>query len=91
MICPLTGRGSASATVKGSAITGSRSHTHKDICEVLGELLADTPGAASSTAVAGGTNNARIESTFHLAPLAFPATVGAFAHLSPFRLPVTVM
>ncbi|KAL4733577.1 major facilitator superfamily domain-containing protein [Aspergillus similis] len=80
----------ASSAVKGSAISAAGSDAH-DVCEVLGELLADTLGAAPSTAVARGTSNARIESTFHLPPLAFPATVRAFAHLSPFSLPVSII
>lgn len=90
MVYPFVGRSMASSAVKETAITTS-SNVHEDIFLVLGEFLADTGGATSSTPVAGGTRNTRIEYTFHLPALAFPATVGAFAHLSTFGLPVGVM
>lgn len=87
---PCTGCGRTSS-IKGSAFTTGGSNIRKNIFEILEKFLTDTGGATSSTTVTRDTRNAWIESTFHLPALAFPATVGAFAHFSPFGLPVGVM
>lgn len=94
MICTviLTGRGSRSpAVTRRAVVIVQRSKARWDVREVLRELLADTWGAASSTAVAGGTGNVRIEPTLHLPLLAFPAAVRAFPHLSPFGIWTGIM
>ncbi|KAL2371768.1 hypothetical protein RJ035_000783 [Blastomyces gilchristii] len=67
-----------------------RSNAHGDTWEVLGEVLANTSGVPSSTAVAGHASNSRIESTLHLPQLAFPATARALVQWRTSRGHVTM-
>jgi hypothetical protein len=54
--------------------------------ELLWELLTDTLGAPSLTAIAPGGTGERVEYAPHLPPLTFPAAVRAFPQPSPFCL-----
>lgn len=66
---------------------------------MLRELLADTFGATSSTAIADSLMVCRIrvvsvvvvKNTLHLPPLAFPTAVGALAQPPPLRLGLGVV